>query len=1140
MSNAPTTSSLPEGRLCIRDGLEWYRVENYDLLDPFLVNVTSRGDLWLFVSSTGALTAGRRSPEHALFAYETDDRLHRSGGRTGPFTLIRAGGAAPWEPFAFHAPYGAVRRSLAKTLCGDRLTFEEHNPELGLTFRYTWATAADYGLVRTCELEASAGASPRGVELLDGLIDVLPAGVELEAQQTSSTLIDAYRRSEFDPESGLALFTLEALVSDLPDPAESLLASVVWSRGLDAAVTAMSDRQIRSFRSGNAVEPEHVATGVKGAFLVSAAARLTPGSPLRWTIVADVDRDHRAVVELGKWLRSTDTAGAAARAAVDQSHRELTSLVAHADASQQTADRGTVVRHLTNVTYNCMRGGVPLHGHRVELADVTRFVKSRNRTAVERFGKLTGRMEAAIELDDLRGAVSGDATLARLVNEYLPLTFSRRHGDPSRPWNTFQIGDGASGGDRLFAYEGNWRDIFQNWLALVHSFPGYALSFLAKFLNASTMDGHNPYRIGSDGIDWETPGEGNWSTFGYWGDHQIVYLHSILTTVHRFHPGLLETMLDRLEFSYADVPYRMLPYDSIVGDPKNTLEFDHAAQAGIDDRVAEIGADGRLVAGAGGGVHHASLAEKLLVPALAKLSSLVPGGGIWLNTQRPEWNDANNALVGIGVSVVTVFHLREYLVFVDGLLGRSPVENAPVSPAVLEWLRNLESAFNAHRGLTQGDPTTAEARRDLLDQLGRSGASYRSRVYGRTPEPAQQASVAALRERIRAALPHLDRIVAEARRPDGLVHAYRLLRLGPATAELDPLYLMLEGQVAALSSDVTEPQEVIDLVDTLFDSELYRADQRSFLLYPNTPRPPFIDKNQVPERLVGPALRGLIDGRGDIAHRDSDGVARFGAHLHRIQDLEKALDALDSPYRPDRAGRSEVLEAYEAVFNHRAFAGRSQTMYRYEGLGCVYWHMVMKLMYCLQQRIFAASESGADRDLLAEMVRRYRRVRTGLGPSKTVADHGAFPLDPHSHTPAHAGAQQPGMTGAVKEGILLRWGELGLRVEAGCLRLVPVLLDPAEFLAVACPWPALGDGGMLEPATLGFTYCGTPIVYHLDGDAPWTRVTLAGGEQVAGVDRLDREVSRALFARVGAVARIDAGIDSAQLFPPGRASPTSA
>ena len=57
----------------------------------------------------------------------------------------------------------------------------------------------------------------------------------------------------------------------------------------------------------------------------------------------------------------------------------------------------------------------------------------------------------------------------------------------------------------------------------------------------------------------------------------------------------------------------------------------------------------------------ATLAEKLLTPLLVKLTNLVPGGGIWMNTQRPEWNDANNAIAGLGLSVVTTAYLHSAL-----------------------------------------------------------------------------------------------------------------------------------------------------------------------------------------------------------------------------------------------------------------------------------------------------------------------------------------------------------------------------------------------------------------------------------------------------------------------------------------------
>ena len=1119
------TAGEPQGELVIEDGLEWYRIDDYDLLDPFLINVTTPNELWLFVSSTGALTAGRRSADHALFAYETEDRLHRIAGHSGPFTLILPDGAAEaWEPFAPHAPLGSLNRSIARTPQGDRLRFEEHNRELGLRFRYTWSTSGEFGLLRSCELFRDEGKPEVEVRLLDGLIDVLPAGVELTTQQTASTLVDAYRRSEFDPDSGLGLFTLEALVSDGSDPGESLRASVVWSVGLEDAITTMSAGSVRRFRSGYRIDPEHLVTGRKGAFLVSSTARLGADSPLSWVTVADVERDHVDIARLRGWIRRSGSSMTEVQAAADESRAELEALVGAADAQQCTADRRMTINHFANVLNNCLRGGVPVDEHRVETNEVSEFIAARNQPAHARFVPLIDELDPVVELDVLRLRVADDVDLARLVNEYLPLTFSRRHGDPSRPWNIFHIGGVSDSGRRSLSYEGNWRDIFQNWEALLHSFPDYAESVVSKFLNASTRDGHNPYRITSEGIDWEQPEDRSWSNFGYWGDHQIVYLHRLLEVMDRFHPGTLEQKLADRAYSYANVPYRILPHDRLTADPKHTLEFDHAEQADIEDRVAAMGSDGRLVLTDDGRVHHVSLSEKLLVPALAKLSNLVPGGGVWLNTQRPEWNDANNALVGIGVSVVTVFHLREYLDFIADLLERSAVSELTISEPVLDWLRSLNAAFDAHNDLLDGAEMTPVVRRSLLDRLGRAFSDYRAHVYGSTPEEPSSVSVAELRDFLVVAGSHLDLAIDAAQRADGLSEAYLLLRLGSGTAELESLYPMLEGQVAALGSAGTDLNSAVELVDAAFASELYRADQESFLLYPNNSLPSFMEKNRVPDEAVGPALNSLIDSTSTVVRRDCEGVVRFGAHLRRAADLETALKALDESWGFRDADRADVLNTYEAVFNHRAFTGRSQTMYRYEGLGSIYWHMVAKLLLALQQRLLAAIDSGEDPQVVERGIQRYLRLRAGLGHMKTVAVHGAFPLEPHSHTPAHTGAQQPGMTGMAKEGVILRLGELGVRVERGCVSFRPVLLDSSEFLTSPCEWQPLGQGQKLEADTLGFTYCGVPVVYHARQGEPWTRVSLAEGSQRLGGDSLDRETSRTLFARVGAINRIDVGV----------------
>ncbi|NIS37220.1 MAG: hypothetical protein GWN79_28610, partial [Actinobacteria bacterium] len=76
------------------------------------------------------------------------------------------------------------------------------------------------------------------------------------------------------------------------------------------------------------------------------------------------------------------------------------------------------------------------------------------------------------------------------------------------------------------------------------------------------------------------------------------------------------------------------------------------------------------------------------------------------------------------------------------------------------------------------------------------------------------------------------------------------------------------------------------------------------------------------------------------------------------------------------------------VFDHASFTGRSGTMYRYEGIGSIYWHMVSKLLFAIQERFDTAAAAGADTSTLDGLADRYRRVREGLGYAKTVAEQG--------------------------------------------------------------------------------------------------------------------------------------------------------
>lgn len=225
-----------------------------------------------------------------------------------------------------------------------------------------------------------------------------------------------------------------------------------------------------------------------------------------------------------------------------------------------------------------------------------------------------------------------------------------------------------------------------------------------------------------------------------------------------------------------------------------------------------------------------------------------------------------------------------------------------------------------------------------------------------------------------------------------------------------------------------------------------------------------------------------------------------------------------------------VKDLYERVYNHKAFTGRSGGMYGYEGLGCIYWHMVAKLLLAVQECHARAVDGGADAATIDALTKAYYRVRGGLGFNKTPLQYGAFPADPYSHTPGFSGARQPGMTGQVKEEILTRRVELGVVIRDGCIRFAPDLLREEEFLRIESRFHYYAvDGGDntidLPQGAIAFTVCQVPVVYQLVDGAALIRVADRDGgvDEVPG-DALPAGVSAEVFARSGRVARIDVDI----------------
>ena len=206
------------------------------------------------------------------------------------------------------------------------------------------------------------------------------------------------------------------------------------------------------------------------------------------------------------------------------------------------------------------------------------LVKANKSVFVEKKSRLDF-LPNVFNINDLRQIAKSDTdtNFKRLCTEYLPLIFSRRHGDPSRPWNKFSINTKSEIDDsKILDYQGNWRDLFQNWEALAFSYPEFIEGMIHKFLNASTFDGYNPYRVTKDGFDWETIEPGNpWTYIGYWGDHQIIYLLKFLEFSENYYPNKLSESFSEDLFVFANVPYIIKGYDDLLENPKDTIVYDY-------------------------------------------------------------------------------------------------------------------------------------------------------------------------------------------------------------------------------------------------------------------------------------------------------------------------------------------------------------------------------------------------------------------------------------------------------------------------------------------------------------------------------------------------------------------------------------
>jgi len=1120
------------------DNEPYYKISNVNKMRPFFMSVVSPSNHWMFLSSNGGLSAGRKDSDNALFPYYTDDKITESAEITGSKTLFQChinGKTYLWEPFSkcYQGVYNCSQ-NLYKNNLGNKVVFEEINHDLGLCFKYEWQTSDIFGFVKKSTI-SNLDENSKTLTILDGLQNLMPYGVSQDLQNSTSNLVDAYKKSELDASCGLGIFALSAIIVDKAEPSEALKASVVWSLGLDNVTYLLSSLQLDKFRTGQDIQQETDIRAEKGAYFIKAVLTLTPKSEKQWLTLADINKSIIDITNISNKIKNQKNLVNLISEDVNLGSIELKKLVSASDGVQLTADTLQNTRHFSNTLFNIMRGGIFDNNYQIEKVDFIKYITNANTYITKEKLNYLNNLPDIFSLEELEETLKTEdnPNFLRLALEYLPLKFSRRHGDPSRPWNKFSINTKSEiNGSKILDYEGNWRDIFQNWEALAHAYPEFIDGMIFKFLNASTFDGYNPYRVTKDGFDWEIIEPDNpWSYIGYWGDHQIIYLQKFLEFIESYYPEKLVTYFSQDIFVYANVPYRIKSYQDILKNPKDTIEFNTELQNTITAKKEELGADAALIS-VNNNIYNVNLIEKLLATLLSKLSNFIPEGGIWMNTQRPEWNDANNALVGNGISMVTLSYLRRFVYFLEEVIAKTKETDFKISEELTVFFKGVFESLNTNRNILNNNISDTD-RKIIIDGLGNAGSNYRTKIYsqgfsGHKQSVTKQDLLALLK----TAKLYINHSIKANKRTDHLYHAYNLLTVSDNEVSITHLPEMLEGQVAILSSKYLSAEDSLDLLDSLKSSALFRPNQYSYILYPNKTLPRFDEKNIISSKnmVKSELLKQLLKaGNTQIIEQDTLGNYHFNGNFNNVGSLKVALSELNSTYQNLVKKEENLLtELFESVFNHKAFTGRSGTFYGYEGLGSIYWHMVSKLLLSVQEVCLNAIENKENPVIIGKLLDHYYEINEGLGIHKSPELYGAFSTDPYSHTPGGKGAQQPGMTGQVKEDILSRFGELGISVINGQLVFNPCLLRKAEFLKGSKLFSYNDLNNKLkqiklEKGSIGFTYCQVPVIYTLSNNEKIVITLNDGSKKEMDSLKLDLETSHLLFSRSG-------NIDTIQVF----------
>ena len=201
--------------------------------------------------------------------------------------------------------------------------------------------------------------------------------------------------------------------------------------------------------------------------------------------------------------------------------------------------------------------------------------------------------------------------------------------------------------------------------------------------------------------------------------------------------------------------------------------------------------------------------------------------------------------------MVTVYYLKRFLNFFKELISQIKTKNINISSEVLLWFHEVDEEITKNINISHTLCSDKE-RMNYVSGLGEIFENYREKIYSSGFSNFEKLSLNKLDSFLSKICNQFNETILDNRKDNGLFDAYNTINIDSKNQSIDikKLDLMLEGQVAGLSCESQKPYSTTSTLKSLFSSNLYRADMKSFILYPEKKITPFLNKNIIdPDQL---------------------------------------------------------------------------------------------------------------------------------------------------------------------------------------------------------------------------------------------------------------------------------------------------